>query len=447
MGILSFFNNKSKPIERVEPRISRATNVATALTLQNPNGWQNMWDGMAGQKFGSPVSVQTAMQSGVVFRCIQLVAGVVGSVDLGVYQDDPIQGRINVPGQLQNMLRNVPYAGRQMTAFKWKETGMANQLAEGNWYSAIRFNQAGRVQAIEYIHPRLVTNVKIVNGVVQYTVQWNDGRGTEIIPCEDMIHVSGPSQDGIVGMSRIRAHAKNAIALALSIEEVQGKAHDNAVNPSGLLEMPQGMSGDAKTALMQFITNEFSGRDKTGMVLPVDAGTKFTAMNINTADLALLAAMNATSIQIAMFFGIPPYLLGLPQTSSFGTGIDSIMQSWLQLGLNSELENIEAELTAKLCTIPGQYIMFDREQLLNMDAETAANVARTETSFGGTTVNEYRKSKHRPLVDGGDVPLTNAANIPLTEAIQAGRGLVPINTPQPAPIPTTSKPQNSSKTE
>ena len=41
----------------------------------------------------------------------------------------------------------------------------------------------------------------------------------------------------------------------------------------------------------------------------------------------------------------------------------------------------------------------------------------------------------------------NAANIPLTEAIQAGRGLVPINTPQPAPIPTTSKPQNSSKTE
>lgn len=416
--------------------LPHATNVAgqpSGLSLQNAAGWSNMWGGTANQQFGAPVSIQTAMQIGVVFRCSQLTAGIIASVDVAEYRDDPVLGRVPVPGVATDLLKGSVYPGRQLNSYAWRETSVHNQLLEGNSYTAIRYNGAGRLYGLEYLHPQLVSDIKILGGRTKYHVNWRDGRGLEIIDCADMIHVAGPSIDGTgVGMSRIRHNARNAVAMARSVEEVLGKAHENRVAPGVVMTLPQGLSGDQKNAYLEYVENEQSGRGNFGKMLVADAGTEIQTMSINLADLELLNLMRATETQIAMFFGIPPFLLGLPQTSSFGTGIDSIMQAWLLLGLNSELERIEAELTAKLCA-RGHYMWFDRSQILNMDAEAAARVAQIETSFGGCTPNEYRRTKHRKTVEGGDIATTNAANISLTDAILPGRAVTP-------PSPTGSKP-------
>lgn len=65
------------------------------------------------------------------------------------------------------------------------------------------------------------------------------------------------------------------------------------------------------------------------------------------------------------------------------------------------------------------YVEFQRGALLEMDPAKSAEVAQKEISFGGLTVNEYRRMQNRPPVEGGDTPLVNSTNVPLAQQLAA----------------------------
>lgn len=374
------------------------------------------------------------MSVAAVYRCCSLIAGTTASLSLGVYIDDPDRGRLPVPGKLARLLSVAPFPGRQMTAFSWKETLTVDLLISGNAYSIIRYDQAGRIAAFEYVSPRHVA-VRRLNQQNVYQIQWPDGRPMETIPGDSMIHVAGLSLDGVIGMSKIRQNARNSIALARSIEEVQGKAFENSMSPRSVIKLPPGMSPDATKRLSAFMSNEFSGRSNVGKTLFLDAGSEFDALQISMVDLALLDARKASVTEICSWFGVPPTMLGQSDgVTAWGTGISALLVSFLKFSLNSELERIENEFRNK-CTSGDQYIWFDRAELLQMDAESAATVATKEIACGISTVNEVRRRQHKPLVEGGEIALTNSTNIPLTEAIKPDRVAASQAATSPEPTP------------
>lgn len=418
MNLIPSFLRKSPPAPQ------------SATTLNNP-GWLTSWASGGGQVplFGNAVSEETSMAVAAVYRCVTLLSGTTASLDLGIFTNDPELGQVPVTNKISRLFKVNPFPGRQMTSFTWKELLVMNILLHGNAFTVIRFDNAGRISALEYTPPWTVT-VTQLNQRNHYKVRWQDGRAEEMIDQDSMLHIPGPGFNGVTGMSRIRQNARNSVAMARSIEEVMGKAHDNAMQPKIVMKLPSGMSPDAIKRLQLFVDTEFSGKSNVGKTLLLDAGTEIDSMSISVVDLALLDAMKASTIEICAFFGVPPLLLGIDQTTSFGTGISSLLIAFLRFGLNSELERIEAELTSKLCT-GDQYVLFDRDQLLAMDAATAAEVAAREISCGMSTINEVRRAKHKPAVEGGDVPLTNAANVPLSQAI------LPRQSPPPPSHETT----------
>lgn len=399
---------RRKPPAQSEPQ--------SAVTLNSP-GWLSSWGNGGIPLFGNSVTEETAMAVAAVYRCVTLISGTIASLDLGVYTDDPVLGQVPVVGRLTGILTNIPFPGRAMTSFTLIELMVTNLLLHGDAFAAIRYDQAGRIVALEWIAPWMV-RINIIAQRNIYTVTWPDGRSQETIDFENIVHVVGPgSYDGVRGASRIRSNARNSIALARSIEEVMGKAHDNAMAPKSVTTLPAGMSPDAMKRLQAFIDNEFSGKSNVGKNLLLDSGSTYESLSINVVDLALVTCMQSTTTQIAMFFGVPPLLLGIDQTTSFGSGISSLLIAFLRFGLNSDLERIEAELTRKLCST-GQYCLFDRSQLLQMDAAAAADVYAKEVSSGVSTVNEIRRRQHKPTVPFGDIPMTNSTNISLEQATQ-----------------------------
>lgn len=388
----------------------------SAVTLNNP-GWLQGWGNGGVPMFGNPVNEETAMTVAAVYRCVTLISGIIASLDLGIYTDDPDRGQVLVSNKTSRLLAVNPYPNRQMTSFVFKELMVQNILLQGNSFTVIRYDQAGRVAALEYVPPWCVRVVQKDQRNI-YVVQWSDGRPQETVDQSTMLHVPGPGAgDGVIGMSRIRQNARNSIAMARSIEEVAGKAYDNAMQPKMVVKLPQGMAPDQIKKLQAFMDNEFTGKTNVGKTLFVDVGSEVDALSINVVDLALIDAMKASTIQICAFFGVPPILLGEKSETSLGSSIEQILIAFLRFSLNSDMERIEAELTSKLCT-GNQYVLFDRDQLLAMDATAAAAVAAQEISCGISTVNEIRRRKHRPTVEGGDTPLTNSTNIPLVQAIQ-----------------------------
>ena len=398
--------------------------------------WGSLFGGGVAQGFGETVDERIALATSAVYRCVTLISGIIASLDLGIYTNDPDKGQTLITNPTSRLLSINPFPGRQTTSFIWKETMVMNLLLWGNHYSIIRYDGAARIAGFEYVPPWLVQVQKLA-GRSQYKVRWDDGRGEETIDQSDMIHIPGPGYDGFSGMSRIQINAKNSVAMARSIEQTMGAAYDNALSPSGLIELPAGSNPDNFKRIISYITATQAGSKNAGKLLPVDSGTKYTALSMNVVDLALIQAQKATDVQICAYFGVPPLLLGIDQTTSWGSGIEQILLGFLRFSLNSDLERIEAEFTQKVCS-GNQFVLFDRDQLLAMDAATSATVASTEINCGILTINEARKRKHRPVVEGGDIPLVNSASIPLSKALAPAPSppsppAAPPTPPQPAP--------------
>ncbi|MFT8481176.1 phage portal protein, partial [Gluconobacter oxydans] len=105
--------------------------------------------------------------------------------------------------------------------------------------------------------------------------------------------------------------------------------------------------------------------------------------------------------------------------------------AYLIFSLDADLRRIESELNYKLFSNTRLFVEFDRDGLLSMDPEKTATVMQSEISSGVSTINEARRKKNRPPVKGGDIPLINSTNVPLTT--QAAKG-----PDKPAPVPQPS---------
>lgn len=426
MGILDIFRRK------------RETPQAATTFLSDPADWLVEWaDGGHPQTFGPKINEQTAMGVAVVYRCVTLLAGLLAVLPLGVYKDDPVLGRVASPDhRLHDLLCLEPFPGRAMTSFQLKELWGIGRFVSGNAYSIIRYDGAARVVGLEYVDWR---NVEVLRQGQRnvYKVNWADGRPVEMVSFENMIHIAGPSHDGIVGDSPIRAYARNAIALFATLQQQMGRIHENSARPSGILEVPGGISPAGAKRMKESFESRAVGRENAGKPFFADNGTKWTPLQIPPEDLNTIAAMQFSLQDVCRIFGVPSHLVNDSSNStSWGSGLAEQTQAFLRYSLDSELRRIENVLNARLLSGSDYYIMFDREALMQMDPKTMSEMFATQMSVGALTPNELRKKLHRPVIEGGDEPLVNGSMIPLSRAL---------NPPQPpAPAPDQPPPQEDS---
>ena len=281
---------------------------------------------------------------------------------------------------------------------------------------------------------------------IKYSIRNPQTQQTEVLGSDDTLHFVGMSENGLTGVSRIHYNARDAIALARTLQTAAGLAHENAVKPSISIEIPQGMNEKAKKGFINYITARYAGRDNIGKPMFLDSGVKITPLDIPLDDLTTIAALRLSIADISRFYGVPLALLNESEgTTSWGTGVDSLIRGFLTFTLDPELHRIEAELNSKLFGDTGDenYAMFDRESLLQMDAVSAAQAESAQINSGVLLINEARFRKHRPPTEGGDVALVNSTLVPLTRAVAP---------PQPSPFaapPTdpAGKPEPASDTD
>ena len=260
-------------------------------------------------------------------------------------------------------------------------------------------------------------------GVTQ-RIEWHDQ--------EDMIHIPGLGFNGVTGLSRIRAHARNAIALAATLEESQGRVHENGAKPSGLLEVPANIKEDTFKRIKAAFNETNTGRFNAGKVVFVDKDMKFSPLQMSSEDMQTLDARRFQIADISRFFGVPLHLLNeTEKATSWGSGLSEQTLGLLIYTVDPELARIEAELNYKLFFGTNYYVEFDRDALMGMDPLKAAQVAQTEIASGVLTINERRRHKNRPPVPNGDEPLINTTNMPLDRLFSAADPA--LNTPTPPP--------------
>jgi HK97 family phage portal protein len=96
---------------------------------------------------------------------------------------------------------------------------------------------------------------------------------------------------------------------------------DNAARPSGALsyEPADGsvLSAEQFARLKEELAKEFSGSGNAGRPMLLEGGLKWQALSLTPADMDFVALKEGAARDIALAFGVPPVLVGLPGDATY----------------------------------------------------------------------------------------------------------------------------------
>lgn len=107
---------------------------------------------------------------------------------------------------------------------------------------------------------------------------------------------------------------------------------DNSARPSGALVYDGGdaggLTGEQFDRLKSELASAFSGRDNAGRPMLLEGGLKWQSLSLSPADMDFAALKAAAARDIALAFGVPPMLLGLPGDSTYANYREANRALW-----------------------------------------------------------------------------------------------------------------------
>jgi HK97 family phage portal protein len=110
---------------------------------------------------------------------------------------------------------------------------------------------------------------------------------------------------------------------------------DNAARPSGALiyKGPEGqasLSDEQFSRLKQELEENYQGAVNAGRPLLLEGGLDWKQMALGPKEMDFAEAKNAAAREIALAFGVPPLLLGLPGDNTYANFREANLAFWRQ---------------------------------------------------------------------------------------------------------------------
>ncbi len=199
---------------------------------------------------------------------------------------------------------------------------------------------------------------------------------------------------------------------------------NNGAQPSGALvfapkDGSDKLSEDQWTRLKRELDESFSGQKNAGKPLLLDGGLDWREMGFSPKDMNFGEGLNASARLIALAFGIPPLILGIPGDNTFAN-YQEANKAFYRQSVLPMLNQWCRAMSWWLGPAYGEDISIapDTDDLEVFADERAAQWDRIEKSTV-LTVNEKRERMDLEPIDGGDVVLVSSTMIPLESAGQA----------------------------
>lgn len=357
---------------------------------------------------GIVVNPQTAMQSGAVYSCIQVLAQSIAMLPCNLYRKDKDGSRqVADDHPLHVLLHDQP--NDWQTSVEFFEMMVASLALRGNAYAYVNRGRSGRVVELLPLHPDVVRANMTSGFRLEYQVTLPDGTFKTLGPGE-LLHVRGLTLNGWIGISPI-AYARESIGLALATEKFGGQLFRNGAKMGGVLEHPGKIGEDSYKRLKDTFDAAYSGENahKTAIL---EEGMKFSKIGMTSEDSQFLETRKYQRSEIAAIFRVPPHMIGDLERATF-SNIEQQSLEFVTYSLMPWLTRIEKAIKRDLLTEKErqQYtVKFNVNNLLRGDASARSTYYHNGILDGWLTRNEARKAESEigivlnPL-DGLDVPL------------------------------------------
>ena len=271
--------------------------------------------------FSYEAKVRSAyIDNAIAQRAVRIVAEAVGSASITGTQDDAT-----------TLLRK---GGSQPLL----ETVSAHLLLHGNAYVQIIGDGEHMVDELYALRPDRITIETDAKGwPIAY--QYRAGEHVDRFPaCDEMgrpavLHIRAfhPTDDHY-GLGCLGA-AANAVSVHNAAAKWNKAFLDNAARPSGALVFDPGPDGSVLTSeqfdrLKAEMEASFAGSGNAGRPMLLEGGLKWQSMSMTPADMDFVALKEAAAREIALAFGVPPMLLGLPGDNSYANYREANRALW-----------------------------------------------------------------------------------------------------------------------
>ena len=202
----------------------------------------------------------------------------------------------------------------------------ANLLLHGNAYAQLITGDDGAPAELCLLRPERVRVVTDERGWPTAYLYRVAGRVTRVERCDalgrrQIAHLKAlHPRDDHYGMGCLEA-ACAAATVHNGASRWNKALLDNAARPSGALVYDPGdgstLSTDQFTRLKDELSAEFSGSGNAGRPLLLEGGLKWQALSMTPADMDFVALKEGAARDIALAFGVPPVLVGLPGDATY----------------------------------------------------------------------------------------------------------------------------------
>ena len=231
--------------------------------------------------------------------------------------------------------------------------------------------------------------------------------------------------DQISGVSRI-LHIKNTNptsdwyglspieAGAYSIDQHNNAASwnqallQNGARPSGAIVVkgtegqPSELSNEQYNRLKEMVNEDFMGLTNAGKPMILEGGLDWKEISLSPKDMDFIEGKNSAARDIALAFGVPPQLLGIPGDNTYSNLIEARTALWEQT-IIPLAENTIDHISKWLAKLSGENytLKLDKDNISAIADKREAIWERLE-KVNFMTINEKRKQVGLAKIEGGD---------------------------------------------
>lgn len=360
-----------------------------------------------------------ALQISAVWACVERRASVIASLPFFAYARMANgQKELARMTRLYQLLHESPNS--RMTPLEFWRALIMNHDLRGNGYARIDRDPAtGEAIALWPMPADQVQPLVLADGSMVYQYQL-DG-DVAILAEVNVLHLKNLG-NGTVGLSKLdfmRATTDEAAKAQTSASRIFG----NGGKPTGVLMVDGVLKPEQRAQLQERFAEMAVG--PTSRLYVLEANMKYQQLSLKPEDLELLDTRRFTVEEICRWFDVPPVLVHHSNVSTWGSGIEQIVDGFYKLTIRPMLVSIEQAVRKRVMTPRQRATMtceFAMDALLRGSLKDRMEVYARAVQNGLKTRNECRQLENDPPIDGADelTAQTNLAPLAMLGKVNGG---------------------------
>lgn len=419
MGLFDFWKGRPSSSENEATSPRAATQSADGgVLIQTPDQLDEYLRGAGASGAGVVVNADTAMRVASVFACVRIIAGAVATMPLQLKRRTGPNTREDASDHpLHQVLSRRP--NRWMTPSGFRRMLQAHLLLRGNAYALKVPNARGEVTALLPLHPDRTSSDQLDDMSIVYRYRTKAG-AERIFRQDEIFHLIGLTLDGVNGVSVI-TYARETIGLSAAISRHGSTFFKNGTNPGAVLRAKNKLGPEGVETLQQSLAS-YRGADNANKTLVLEEDMEFEHIGMSATDAQFVEAIGATRTDIAMFFGVPPHMLGdTAKSTSWGSGIEQQSIGFVAYTLEDWLTGWEQTIGRDLIADKETdlFARYNRAGLVRGDIKTRYGAYAVGRQWGWLSANDVRELEDMNPVEGGDAYLVPLNMVDWTKNIAA----------------------------